>query len=1085
MEWSDSDTESMITGDESFQFSNFSHDIIHNIFCFLDCCQLAKCLSIATFVEPIILRAMRSIFEDEFGVYAENVSKRTLTWALRRLHKMDMKSAADLFFWSSERGYTKFILRVIAGNGIPQFKGGLNVTSSKKDGMSAVHFACRYNQLEALHLLMAADKVNMNKLTKSGKHPLIFAIEHNRLNLLNTLLANPHTRPNAVDHEGVSVLCKACGLGNPNIVQAMLLALADPNLADKERKTALFNACESGSWSVVKLLLTHPDVNIESGSKSGKSPLYIAAEKGHTEVVRLLLAKGANPRKQTCRKKIPLYAAAELGNADLVMELLPYTLEEDLFKLTHFGTTPMHAATTNPDKRVKKLFMAFCRDPVKSREEAKQIATQRRRILEGTDDDVKRRALKELDQALLRRTTRNRVDRAGTPRFVEHLEKFRDHHRTRALKAYQEQERRKLLMKRVKEKNNQVRSLEVEEDIEQGDSVWHFKPRPQSAGSIRKDDNTLQCAIMDMIKSVDRESVRQHLMSEQHASSAKIIPGRPQTARRFPLDRKVEHVLKCESERQETQNPNKKKPQLSGKKYGLRKKNVVRVDPLVRCMDRYPMANERVRANAKQMQPIAKPMDYVRGITVQQAQLFQQRQSDRIAQAHERALAKIAKERERAKNKEAIVKRQRLRARMAALRIISNPVTASARKPEILNHRAESTEKLPLMRSKSCSQNSSFEKSLPNKDNTLESRHYRFTKEHAQSPVLSDYEPMVATIEHDLNDAQVLIDDIKSNLKKATQPKQGFKMESFAGSRRKLVGGAHLSSKVNDKLERMSRKALKRTSVSKKAIKLPKVLNSRSQLTKNSLEKLKFIEARKKQNLSENASSTIPTSLQSSAGTSNEITPKWHEFDKPDLGYNADEYMTEKQKLMTDNSKLTVISNSFRDISISSTPLENPSEANLVSTPLLEVERLEKLADELATTCRKRGEFAVWGKELKRSERSSWQFDNEEKLASHSRKKEMLKQFLRKRFDQLSESLSPVQKEKHDILPTTTTRNEKISRLAKRRRRRRRLENAYGVKLEKLKPRKKSLLHPPRPKKRRSYELDSPSKLFVTGGALF
>jgi len=1079
---SDSASESMNNEEEAFQFSNFSQDIIHHIFCFLDCCQLSKCFSIATFVKPIVLRAMGSIFEDEFGVIANNVSKRTLTWALRRLHKMDMKSAADLFFWSSERGYTKFILRVIAGTGIPPLKGGLNVTSAKKDGMGAVHFACRNNQLETLHLLMAANKVNMNKLTKSGKHPLTIAIEHNSLDLLNTLLSNPNTKPNAVDHEGVSVLCRACGLGNADIVQAMLLALADPNLADKERKTALFSACESGSWSVVKLLLSHPAVNIESGSKSGKSPLYIAAEKGHTEVVRLLLAKGANPRTETCRKKIPLYAAAELGNADLVMELLPYTLEEDLFKLTHFGTTPMHAATTNPDKRVKKLFMAFCRDPEKSREEAKQIATQRRRILEGKDEDMKKKALKELDQALIRRTTRSRVDRAGTPRFVEHLEKFRDHHRARALKAYHEQERRKLLTKRVQEKNNQIQQYQVEEDLEQYVSILHLPPRPQSVGSIRKNDNTTRSAVIDLIKSLDRDSIRRHLMSDQYTSTDNISHIRPQTARRFPLETKLENVQKCESERKVAENIDKKKSKLSVKKF-VRKKHVVRVDPLIRRMDRYPMVNEQVQANGKE-QADAQPLDCVRGITVQQAEIFQKRQTDRIAQAHERALAKIAAERERAKTKEALIKRQRLRARMAALRVISNSGSASDRKSEILNHRTKSTEKLPLMRSKSCSQNSSLDRLLSDKDNPSETKHNRLPKEQTETPVLSDYEPMVATIEHDLEDAQVLIDDIKSNLKKATNPKHSLKMASFAGSRRKSKNlqnkrseGVHLSNKVNDKLERMSEKPQNSRGTPKKTLKLPKVLNSSSQLTKKSLEKLEFTKARSKQNLSEKASSTIPNSLQSSANTS--------EFDRRDLGYNAGEYMTEKQKLMMDNQKVTMISNSFRDVSISSTPLENSSETNLVSNPLLEVERLEKLADDLATTCRNRGDFAVLGKEVKRTERSTYRFNDNENLSSHDRKKAMIKQFLRNRINQVAKSLSPLQKEKPPILPRTMTREDKSTKRAKQRRRIRRLENAYGVKLEKLKPRKKAILHPPRPKKRRVYELDSPSKLFVTGGALF
>jgi len=379
------------------------------------------------------------------------------------------------------------------------------------------------------------------------------------------------------------------------------------------------------------------------------------------------------------------------------------------------------------------------------------------------------------------------------------------------------------------------------------------------------------------------------------------------------------------------------------------------------------MVNEQVQANGQEMQIDGQPMDCVRGITVQQAQIFQKRQTDRIAQAHERALAKIAAERERAKTKEALIKRQRLRARMAALRVISNSGNASASKSESLNHRTNSTEKLPLMRSKSCSQNSSLDRLLSDKDNPSENR---LSKEQTETPVLSDYEPMVATIEHDLEDAQVLIDDIKSNLKKATNPKHSLQMTSFGGSRRKSENmkskrseGVHLSKKVNDKLERMSEKPQNSGETPKKTLKLPKVLNSSSQLTKKSLEKLEFTKVRNKQNVSEKASSTIPNSLQSSANTS--------EFDRRDLGYNADEYMTAKQKLITDTQKVTMISNSFRDVSISSTPLENSSETNLVSTPLLEVERLEKLADDLATTCRNRGDFAVLGKEVKRTERSS------------------------------------------------------------------------------------------------------------------
>merc|ERR1712154_249945 len=70
--------------------------------------------------------------------------------------------------------------------------------------------------------------------------------------------------------------------------------------------------------------------------------------------------KGADVRRETCRGKIPLYAAAEKQFVEIVKEILPFTKERDLFKLTHYGTTAMFKASKQSNKTVKKMLVAFC-----------------------------------------------------------------------------------------------------------------------------------------------------------------------------------------------------------------------------------------------------------------------------------------------------------------------------------------------------------------------------------------------------------------------------------------------------------------------------------------------------------------------------------------------------------------------------------------------------------------------------------------------------------------------------------------------------------------------------------------------------
>merc|ERR1712013_860606 len=169
------------------------------------------------------------------------------------------------------------------------------------------------------------------------------------------------------------------GMGDERTVQALLQRGAEPNCVDKENRTPLYIAAENGYVAVCRCLLdlnisdeesdedeakaqsdAELKVDIHLASKSGKTPLYVSSENGHVEVVSFLLERGSNVRQETCRGKIPLYAAAEKQFASIVKAILPYTLEADLFKLTHYGTTAMFIASKQSNKAVKKMLVDFC-----------------------------------------------------------------------------------------------------------------------------------------------------------------------------------------------------------------------------------------------------------------------------------------------------------------------------------------------------------------------------------------------------------------------------------------------------------------------------------------------------------------------------------------------------------------------------------------------------------------------------------------------------------------------------------------------------------------------------------------------------
>jgi ankyrin repeat protein len=160
------------------------------------------------------------------------------------------------------------------------------VNAPQADGMTAIHWATYYDDVNHVRLLVEAG-----------------------------------ADVKAVNRYGVMPLAIACTNGNKEIVELLLDAGADANSALPGGETALMIAARTGRLAPVKALLSRgADVNAEE--RKGQTALMWAAAEGHVEVAGALLEAGADFRKRLRSGFTPFFFAVREGRAEVVQRLL-------------------------------------------------------------------------------------------------------------------------------------------------------------------------------------------------------------------------------------------------------------------------------------------------------------------------------------------------------------------------------------------------------------------------------------------------------------------------------------------------------------------------------------------------------------------------------------------------------------------------------------------------------------------------------------------------------------------------------------------------------------------------------------------
>jgi uncharacterized protein len=188
----------------------------------------------------------------------------------------------------------------------------VDVNASEADGMTALHWATRADDLEAVDLLIRAGAA-VNAANRYGVTPLSLAATNGSGPVSDRLL-EAGADPNAANPDGETVLMTASRTGNAEVVRSLLAHGADVHVSERWfGETALMWAAAENQAEVVKLLVAHgadidrlsrrielPKVKVDLATmvstaepKGGLSALMLAARQGAREAVRALIESGA------------------------------------------------------------------------------------------------------------------------------------------------------------------------------------------------------------------------------------------------------------------------------------------------------------------------------------------------------------------------------------------------------------------------------------------------------------------------------------------------------------------------------------------------------------------------------------------------------------------------------------------------------------------------------------------------------------------------------------------------------------------------------------------------------------------------
>ncbi|XP_046550663.1 putative ankyrin repeat protein RF_0381 [Haliotis rubra] len=225
---------------------------------------------------------------------------------------------------------------------------GADMATTDETGSSILHLALLQHEGETARYIITQDFVNINDTNYQGMTPVLLAVVNGYADVF-ALLVRKGASLSSVDASGDNILQNACDGGNADIVKYLLTVkdiVHDINRKGKAGLTPVMVAARSGNKGVfdllvkngaeltqvdddgntilhlactanvqiVKYLLSHNTVDINTRGAYGRTPLLTTARSGNRLAFDELLKKGADTSMKDNEDNNILHLATEQGD---------------------------------------------------------------------------------------------------------------------------------------------------------------------------------------------------------------------------------------------------------------------------------------------------------------------------------------------------------------------------------------------------------------------------------------------------------------------------------------------------------------------------------------------------------------------------------------------------------------------------------------------------------------------------------------------------------------------------------------------------------------------------------------------------
>ena len=167
------------------------------------------------------------------------------------------------------------------------------------DSRLPIHWACAYNHVLVVTLLMNTKSFDPDVQDGSGWTPLMIAcsLKDGTGEAVVDLLLQKDAEVNVQSFSGQTALHFATSKGNLDIVKKLILHKASARVKDKRGQLALHRAAAVGSIPILRLLLENRSP-VNATDMDGMTALHHAISEGHGQVALELLKAGAETDKE-------------------------------------------------------------------------------------------------------------------------------------------------------------------------------------------------------------------------------------------------------------------------------------------------------------------------------------------------------------------------------------------------------------------------------------------------------------------------------------------------------------------------------------------------------------------------------------------------------------------------------------------------------------------------------------------------------------------------------------------------------------------------------------------------------------------